>query len=187
MEIRKLTAVLMICFFMVSCNKDDDPSLTLNVNHFKQTAIGAENTLVFLVQENDKIGAENWDYYYGDIEGFDYELGYIYSLNVTKKNTPNPPSDGTSFSYKLQSVISKTSTNKQNTFQITLKSVSKASPPSFVMGNKQEGFTLLNEVNIDCNLLCDELSDALVKREEVNGLFSHKNSNTITLVKVLTK
>lgn len=41
------------------------------------------------------------------IQGFQYEVGYEYTLRVNKYNIPNPPQDGSSIGYKLIKTISK--------------------------------------------------------------------------------
>ena len=43
-----------------------------------------------------------------EIEGFTYIEGYEYVLKVSKTTIKNPPADGSSISYKLIQVVSKT-------------------------------------------------------------------------------
>ena len=51
-------------------------------------------------------GAE-WTYFYDPIQGFAYEEGYRYRIEVERQPVPNPPADGSSFTYRLRRVLSK--------------------------------------------------------------------------------
>ena len=51
---------------------------------------------------------ENWNLFYSQIEGFSYEPGYEYVLQVRKEKIDNPPADGSSIRYRLVKVVSKT-------------------------------------------------------------------------------
>ena len=57
-----------------------------------------------LVKEGD---ADGWSLFYSSIEGFNYEPGYEYSVQIEKTAVENPPADGSSIRYKLIKVISK--------------------------------------------------------------------------------
>lgn len=62
----------------------------------------------------DKI-VDDWTNFYGSIEGFDYEEGYDYLLNVKIETIKNPPADGSSLKYTLIEVFEKNKTLKQTT------------------------------------------------------------------------
>jgi hypothetical protein len=49
-----------------------------------------------------------WRYFYDSIEGFTYEEGYRWRLEVERRRVPNPPADGSSLAYRLVRIISKT-------------------------------------------------------------------------------
>jgi heat shock protein HslJ len=51
--------------------------------------------------------SEDWQFFYGQIEGFDYEEGYQYTLMVEKMDVANPPADGSSIRYVLVDEVSK--------------------------------------------------------------------------------
>ena len=48
---------------------------------------------------------------YSPIEGFEYEEGYEYVIEVKTENIDNPPIDGSSIKYILTKIISKTKKN----------------------------------------------------------------------------
>ena len=62
----------------------------------------------------DKI-VDDWTNFYGNIEGFTYEEGYEYLLNVKIETIKNPPADGSSLKYTLIEVFEKNKTQKQTT------------------------------------------------------------------------
>ncbi len=51
--------------------------------------------------------ANDWTYFYDNIEGFDYEEGYTYELEVVVNQIENPPADGSSLHYTLVRIVSK--------------------------------------------------------------------------------
>ncbi len=51
--------------------------------------------------------SQDWTYFYDSIEGFDYEEGYLYELEVRVAQIENPPADGSSLHYALIKIISK--------------------------------------------------------------------------------
>lgn len=59
-------------------------------------------------------GDTEWQSMYGNIEGFDYEPGYIYKIEVKeeKLDTKNLPADASSIKYKLVKVVSKEKATK---------------------------------------------------------------------------
>lgn len=49
----------------------------------------------------------DWEYFYGDIDGFDYEEGYEYEVEVQLEELKNPPMDASSVEYTLIKVVEK--------------------------------------------------------------------------------
>lgn len=50
---------------------------------------------------------------YDSIEGFEYEQGYEYVIEVKIEHKENPPADGSNLKYSLIRVISKTKKNSE--------------------------------------------------------------------------
>ncbi|PIE50557.1 MAG: hypothetical protein CSA38_02875 [Flavobacteriales bacterium] len=48
-----------------------------------------------------------WTVLYGEIEGFDYQPGYEYHLEVKRTTLNNPPADGSAYHYELVRIINK--------------------------------------------------------------------------------
>ncbi len=79
------------------------------VNSYTVKCIGEMEGTCLLVQEGNMIGTENWEYFYfmDSIEGFNYEPGFVYALEVKKTEIENPPADVSSTKYELVRIISK--------------------------------------------------------------------------------
>ncbi|GAA4273295.1 hypothetical protein GCM10022258_25890 [Aquimarina gracilis] len=54
---------------------------------------------------------DQWSYFYDTIEGFNYEEGYAYQLEVVITQTENPLADESSLQYSLLKIISKEKDN----------------------------------------------------------------------------
>ena len=52
-----------------------------------------------------------WQYFYDDIEGFTYEPGYVYTLEVSSEKVDNPPADASSIHYKMKKMVAKVKAN----------------------------------------------------------------------------
>ncbi len=164
---------------LVGIDPDDIELVEMRVNHYKQTAIGVGPQLVYLVQEEEKIGDEDWNYFYDEIEGFEYESGYIYDLKVRKIKIQNPPQDASDTKFLLHKVMSKEWVDEDETFEIKLKWAGN----NFVQ-NSGSGYSILNEYSIECAELCEELSQDLEINEELTGTFTHLGDNRLKLISI---
>ena len=68
-------------------------STLIRFNSYTVTCEGFITMQSVLVQEDEKIGTEEWDCFYKTIEGFDYQEGYRYDLDVKISIVENPPAD----------------------------------------------------------------------------------------------
>ena len=187
-EMKKLLLIFNI-FLLISCSKDENASeiVDLRINHFQQTAVGLAQQLVIQIQEGDNIGSDDWSYLYSNIEGFDYESGFIYTLSVEKRKISNPLQDGSSNQYILRKVISKEKVDNEVTFIIQLKSVERSDPPSFITGSSSSNYRILDKIEIECNDLCGSLSEKLQTEDEVSGIFKHVDNNKISLINIISE
>ncbi|WP_207420745.1 DUF4377 domain-containing protein [Desertivirga brevis] len=106
-----LLFISLLSTSLLGCKKD--PSITImQVNSYTQKCYGVDEMNCMLVQMDGDIGKDEWEYFYGGIEGFQYEEGYIYRLQVHKEQVKNPPADGSSIRYILVNILSKTKVTK---------------------------------------------------------------------------
>jgi len=65
-----------------------------------------------------------WQLFYDQIQGFEWEPGYVFEIQVKVTEMPNPASDSSSLSYELVEVLSKTPADEVNFTGLDLASVS---------------------------------------------------------------
>ena len=108
----KNTLITLLLFvFLISCNDSDN-------TRYKKLVVASEridcldcfgimemNTKRgFLVKEE---GSTDWITFYNHIEGFNYESGYEYIIEIKIEDVKNPPADGSSIRCILTKEISK--------------------------------------------------------------------------------
>lgn len=171
---------MVALIFLSGCSDDDGQPRTtdMRINHYRGTGTGEGLFLTYLVQEGEDIGTDNWSNFYSSIEGFSYEPGYIYDLSVTVERIDNPPADGSSYDYMLKEIISKEKVDDETVFNVYLKSGQQ----SFITGNSDSDYKILNQIEIDCAELCEELDENIQNRDKVVGVFRHLQNNRIQLV-----
>ena len=103
--------ILLICASCAS-SANIEPELTvtlMRINSYTETCQGLIEQQCLLVQEGSAIDSDNWSYFYSEIEGFDYETGFLYDLEVHISARPKPVAvDASSLRYELIKIISKT-------------------------------------------------------------------------------
>ncbi|PTM00555.1 MAG: hypothetical protein DA394_05135 [Candidatus Arcticimaribacter sp.] len=104
-------SILLICASCAS-SANIEPELTITlmrINSYTETCQGLIEQQCLLVQEGSAIDTDRWNYFYSEIEGFDYVAGFLYDLEVHISARPEPvPADASSLRYVLVKVISKT-------------------------------------------------------------------------------
>ncbi len=86
-----------------------ESKINMMVNSYTVSCVGEMEGTCLLVQEGDMIGTDNWENFYfsNSIEGFSYEPGFVYGLEVKKTELENPPLGGSSIKYELVEIVSK--------------------------------------------------------------------------------
>lgn len=107
----KMFFSISIIILFSSCGPKITETSRVNmmVNSYTVNCIGEMEGSCLLVQEGNMIGTENWEYFYyvDSIEGFNYEPGFVYALEIKKTKVENPPADGSSIRYELVRIVSK--------------------------------------------------------------------------------
>ncbi|MFC2123457.1 DUF4377 domain-containing protein [Bacteroidota bacterium] len=172
---------LMIILGVFSCerifwmNKE-----TIRINHYRQSCGGVGAHLCYLAQKENKIGSFEWTYFSG-VRGFNYEWGYVYDIEIKRKKMSDNIADAGEYSYKLIEVLDKQRAGPDEEFEIYLF----LGPEPCVYGDTVEGFTLFDEMDIDCGDLCIDLSNMLDTAKLLTGVFKHKDEETIELMKLI--
>lgn len=112
--LNKLILLLGLASFF-SCQPAELPKAAIpegtnmRVNAHTVTCTGEMEGTCLLVQEGDQIGGETWSYFYyhNSIEGFTYEPGFVYNLQVTKTHVASPAQDASTINYRLIHVLSR--------------------------------------------------------------------------------
>ena len=77
----KYILVLFTITPFFSCSEDEEKiqsSVKIRINHYQQSAIGEATKLVLLTQEGNMIGTDEWLYHYSEINGFNFEWGFVF-------------------------------------------------------------------------------------------------------------
>ncbi|MDR7129674.1 heat shock protein HslJ [Algoriphagus sp. 4150] len=107
----KTILFLLFCTVLgvVGCeNQSDSKTETWWINSAKIDCVGVGPMSCLQIQRGSEIDPEGWEFFYSDIQGFDYEPGNIYQikLKITDKEAPIP-ADASSQNYELVEILSK--------------------------------------------------------------------------------
>jgi len=108
----KLSLILMLLSILgtSSCieNNQKPESETWWINSSKKECTGEGPMSCLQIQKGEKIDPNSWEFFYSGIQGFEYEPGNIYQIEVSVTDRAQPiPADASSKIYKLEKVISK--------------------------------------------------------------------------------
>lgn len=101
-----------------------NPDINMMVNSSTVDCYGEREGTCLLVQEGDMIGSEDWEYFYfyNNIEGFNYEPGFVYGLKVKKTEVQTGVVGGSTIRYELEKIVYKKAqetTVPENTTEIS--------------------------------------------------------------------
>jgi hypothetical protein len=111
----KLSLTITLSLLFLSCNPSEiseeqeyiPQGTLLRLNSYTETCQGLIEMQCLLVQTGDQIGTDTWEFFYNAIDGFDYEEGFLYDLDVKITEIENPPADASSLRYELIKLIEK--------------------------------------------------------------------------------
>jgi len=146
----------------------------LFVNSSKVDCTGVGKMKCLQIQESET-STNDWKNFYGDIEGFDYEPGYIYKLSVKKEklDPATVPADASTLKYSLVKVIEKNIDKKMRLNDIwALKTIDG----EMIDNEKQQKQPVLeihlNEMKIFGNDGCNNMFGSIESLDEKNIAFS---------------
>ncbi len=176
-------AIVSVIIF--SCKKDENVEIVkMRINHYQQPVNNQElfYGLSYIVQEGDKIGTDDWTRLSSAITGFEYELGYVYDLEIKKTHIESPMIDMPNVVYSLNKVLSKTKATTESTFDITLAISYSNGFESFVTKNEMSRYSLLGKTEIESGDLSSTLEQNIMQQKGMTGTFAHIDNKTIRLV-----
>lgn len=104
-----ITSITLFLFFILTtattCDEENfSPEQNWIVASEQKECQGIVLQQCYLIKIN---GSDQWEYYYDEIIGLDYEAGYEYQIRVREDMINNPPADASSIQYTLIEIISK--------------------------------------------------------------------------------
>jgi len=105
----KKSAILYLTIIILSCSTGKEKKIEniYWVNSSKIDCVGVAPTTCLQIQRGESLKQNSWEFFYSTIEGFKYQPGYIYKLNIKEENIDNPPADASSIKYTLIEVMEK--------------------------------------------------------------------------------
>lgn len=100
---KKLIYTLLCTIIFVSCASQKNTE-KLTVASVQADCMGVAPQKCLLIKFSE---SPEWVFYYSGIDGFEYEAGFEYVLEVKKHVVDNPAADQSSIRYELVKVISK--------------------------------------------------------------------------------
>ena len=94
----KVMLLLLLPIFLSSCG-------TNKIIYVADTLADCEGVTSQKCFQIKEAMEEDWTLFYDDIEGFNYEVGFAYKIEVKITQIKNPPADGASIKYKLVNII----------------------------------------------------------------------------------
>ena len=111
----KIRIVFLLSLFLISltgCDGERPKNINLTIASKRAPFVESMiNSPRYYVKYD---GDKEWSLFYSHIEGFDYQEGYEYVLNVKVTTISDPPMDASSKDYKLNHVISREEKESEN-------------------------------------------------------------------------
>ena len=110
---KKIVLLLWISICLISCENNDliTAEKILIIASKKGDCVGVGPQKCLLVKESI---TQNWEYFYDNISGLNYEEGFEYEIIVSEKEIENPPQDASSIETTLIKIISKIEKTSEN-------------------------------------------------------------------------
>lgn len=183
----KNATLLLVSALIFACSATDEnitsEEVDLAVDHYKTTS--AYNGTAFVIYENGSLGDENARVY-GQIENFNFEPGYTYSLRATKTPTENAGTNTKTIRYKATSVNSRQAVRPDAEFRIPMiKFINGRGMATFIRRQADSTFILGNEIPFNCNYFCTDLDRAIEQKNEVTGIFKHGPDGSYLLMSLI--
>ena len=111
-KIRTIILLSLLLISLAGCDRDKTKNINITIASKRAPFVESMiNSPRYYVKYD---GDQEWSLFYSHIEGFDYQEGYEYVLNVKVTTISDPPMDASSKDYKLNHVISREEKESEN-------------------------------------------------------------------------
>lgn len=115
---KKIISLLFVVVCVItSCNTSKNQNETIVVASQQADCVGVGPQKCFLIKEGD---SKDWTFWYSGIEGFNYEPGYEYVIEIRKDTVANPPMDASTIKYTFLKEVSKTKKESEDMPSISM-------------------------------------------------------------------
>lgn len=107
---KTIVSLFAAAVFLTSCGSSGKTE-KLTIASEQGDCVGVAPMKCFLVKRD---GQKNWEFFYNNIEGFNYEPGYEYVVEVKVEEVERPAADQSTLKYILVKEISKEQKTSDN-------------------------------------------------------------------------
>ena len=172
-----IIAIFFSAIALNTCEKNSTEKVEetiLYVNSSKVDCTGVGKMKCLQTQESVTLKPNDWKNFYGNIEGFEFDPGYIYKLAVKKEklDPATVPADASTLKYSLVKVIEKNKDEKMRLDDTwTLKSINNEAIDSETFKKQPILEIQLNKMKIFGNDGCNNMFGSIKSLNEKNITF----------------
>ncbi|MCB0454035.1 MAG: DUF4377 domain-containing protein [Aequorivita sp.] len=172
-----ILAIFFSAIALNTCEKNSTEKAEetiLYVNSSKVDCTGVGKMKCLQTQESVTLKPNDWKNFYGNIEGFEFEPGYIYKLAVKKEklDPATVPADASTLKYSLVKVIEKNKDEKMRLDDTwTLKSINNEAIDSETFKKQPILEIQLNKMKIFGNDGCNNMFGSIKSLNKNNITF----------------
>ena len=172
-----IIAIFFSAIALNTCEKNSTEKVEetiLYVNSSKVDCTGVGKMKCLQTQESVTLKPNDWKNFYGNIEGFEFDPGYIYKLAVKKEklDPATVPADASTLKYSLVKVIEKNKDEKMRLDDTwTLKSINNEAIDSETFKKQPILEIQLNKMKIFGNDGCNNMFGSIKSLNENNITF----------------
>jgi hypothetical protein len=173
---QKIFVLAFFYFFYCFAFGQGSKTETLQINPY----LKVQNAAFFKVLALDVKNS-----YVDNIEGFDFEWGYFYTLTVKITKLEYPPADGSNYEAALLKTVIKEKVSKDFEFKMLVTNTFYLAqdPGNYFVPIAKNTFRYFDEINIVVSdLLLDDFEKILRHEEEADGIFNLLDNGTLQLV-----
>lgn len=145
---------------------------TLTVQHHAVECVGVWIQPCLLVQQ---AGQSGFGFLYHGIEGFEYEWGFVYELEIEEHHVPNPPADGSSIRRVLRTERSRSPVPQGTEFDVVLTG---GLAPVELVGPGRYRYVWWPDYVCAPGVACQDLALELDAGKRVHFRFAHATAPT---------